>query len=100
MLRLALIVVGDVVALLLAVFAIWTLTPYRTDDTALEAMRNGGGVTRLTVLVRAPESAARLLKNTIRAADKLYRELRSRPTAALPIARRRRDGERGPHAAG
>jgi hypothetical protein len=35
---------GAVLALAIAVFIVWALTPYRADETALEAMRSGGGV--------------------------------------------------------
>jgi hypothetical protein len=44
-LRRLFIAVGALLVLAIAAFIIWALTPYRADDTALEAMRSGGGVT-------------------------------------------------------
>jgi len=43
-LRWLLIAGGAVLVLAIAAFLVWALTPYRADETALEAMRSGGGV--------------------------------------------------------
>jgi hypothetical protein len=82
-LRWLLIAGGAVLTLSIAAFLIWALTPYRADETALEAMRSGGGV----MVTETPEGIVFMPDSSPTAGLVLYPGGRVEAEAYAPVAR-------------